>query len=158
MTQNYLQIMIESLEKKIEVLDKVSEVDDRQFSIASLQPMDMQAFDATMDEKGVLIDELNKLDEGFANTYEMVKDDVQANPGQYRDMVLRMQELIREAVDKGVSIEAKEKRNKSAMEASISVKRKEIRTKKMSATAAVRYYNAMSKINNVDPQLMDRKK
>jgi hypothetical protein len=150
--------MIESLEKKIDVLNRISEVDDRQFSVASLQPMDMQAFDATMDEKSALLDELNKLDEGFTTTYEMVKDEVQANPERYRDMVLEMQKLIREAVDKGVSIEAKEKRNKAAMESSISMKRKEMRTKKMSASAAIRYYNAVSKINNVDPQLMDRKK
>ena len=74
MTQNYLQIMIECLEKKITVLDQVSELDKRQLEVAMAQPMDLVAFDRTMDEKGVLIDELGKLDDGFTSTYELVRD------------------------------------------------------------------------------------
>ena len=158
MTQNYLQIMIECLEKKIAVLDQVSELDRRQLEVAMAQPMDLAAFDKTMDEKGVLIEELGKLDDGFTSTYELVRDEVSQNPDQYRDQIARLQELIREAMDKGVSIEAQENRNKAAMEAAIGMRRREIRQKKVSASAAIRYYNAVSKINNVDPQLMDKKK
>lgn len=158
MTQNYLQIMIECLEKKITVLDQVSELDKRQLEVAMAQPMDLVAFDKTMDEKGVLIDELGKLDDGFTSTYELVRDEVSREPDRYRDQIARLQELIREALDKGVSIEAQEKRNKAAMEAAIGMRRREIRQKKVSASAAARYYNAVSKINNVDPQLMDKKK
>lgn len=158
MTQNYLQIMMESLEKKLVVLDKISELNKRQLKVALAQPMDMEAYDQTMDEKGELIEELNKLDEGFADTYERVRDAVQADPGKYRDTVLQLQDLVREAVDKGVSIEAQEKRGKAAMEAAIGMKRREINVKRVSASAASRYYKAASRINNIDPQLMDRKK
>lgn len=136
MTQSYLQIMIECLEKKLEVLDKVSELDKKQLKIALAQPMDLEAFDQTMDEKGELIEELNKLDEGFSETYERVRDEVQAEPEKYRDVVKRLQDLVREAVDKGVSIEAQEKRNKAAMEAAIGMKRREINEKKVTASAA----------------------
>lgn len=69
-----------------------------------------------------------------------------------------MQELVRAAVDKSVSIEAQEKRNKASMEVALSSKRKEIKERRISASAATKYYSAVSKINNVDPQLMDRKK
>jgi len=158
MTEGYMQILVESLEKKLVVLDKVMELDKRQLKVAMATPMDMEAFDKTMDEKGVLIDELNALDDGFTTTYELVKDEVKANPDKYRETVLRLQELIRDAVDKGVAIEAQEKRNKSAMEAAISMKRKEINNRKVSAGAAIKYYKAVSQINSVDPQLMDRKK
>lgn len=158
MTENYLQIMIECLEKKVTVLEQVSELDKRQLEIAMAQPMDLTAFDKTMDEKGVLIDELGKLDDGFTSTYDLVREEVSQEPEKYREQIARLQELIREAMDKGVSVEAQEKRNKAAMEAAISMKRKEIRSKKVSASAAIRYYNAVSKINNVDPQLMDKKK
>lgn len=158
MTQNYLQIMVECLEKKNEVLDKVSELDKRQLEIALAHPMDMAAFDETMEEKGVLLDELGKLDEGFTSTYDIIRDEVQANPEKYRDMVEKLQKLVREAVDKGVSIEAQEKRNKAAMEAALKNKRREIREKRISTSAAIQYYKAVSKINSVDPQLMDRKK
>ena len=68
MTEDYLQIMIECLEKKIDVLDRVLELDKRQLAIALEQPFDMEKYDQSMDEKGVLIDELNKLDDGFTST------------------------------------------------------------------------------------------
>ena len=158
MTEGYLQIMIESLEKKIVVLDHIMELNVRQAELSSHQPMDMEAYDKTMDEKGKLIDEINKLDDGFTSTYELVKDVVQQEPGKYRDKVLKMQELIRVAVEKGVTIEAQEKRNRSALETVFRMKRTEIRQMKRSNTAALKYYKSMSKINEVDPQLMDKKK
>jgi hypothetical protein len=150
--------MIESLEKKLEVLDKIYEVNKRQFECSTMQPFDMVGYNKIMDEKGELIDEINRLDEGFTSTYELVRDEVQANPQLYRDKVLKMQELVRQAVDKGVSVEAQEKRNKSSMEAAISMKRKDLKQRKMSTQVALKYYKAFSRINTVDPQLMDKKK
>ena len=158
MTEDYLQIMIESLEKKIDVLDQVLELDKRQIAIALEQPFDMEKYDKSMDEKGALIDELDRLDDGFTSTYERVRDEVQANPKAYAEKVQRMQDLIRMAVDKGMAVEAQEQRGKQAMKSAIASKRKEIRSMKVSSEAATKYYKSMSKINNVDPQLMDRKK
>ena len=158
MTEGYLQIMIESLEKKIVVLDQIMELNTKQAEISAHQPMDMEAYDKTMDEKGILIGEINKLDDGFTSTYELVKDIVQQEPEKYRDKVLEMQELIRVAVEKGVTIEAQEKRNRSALETVFRMKRTEIKQMKRSNTAALKYYKSMSKINEVDPQLMDKKK
>lgn len=158
MTESYLQVLVESLEKKNEVLDKIMELDDRQALLSIDANMDMKAYDATMEEKGKLIEEINKLDDGFAATYERVKDEVQANPKKYRETVLRLQELIREAVAKGTSIEAKESRNRLALDKVFSSKRKEVKQLKVSSAAASKYYKSMSKINEVDPQLMDKKK
>ena len=158
MTEGYLQILIESLEKKNTVLDKVIELDKQQAEISAHQPMDMKAYDKTMDEKGELIDEINRLDDGFTATYELIKDEVQAEPDKYRKQVLVLQELIRKAVDKGVTIEAQEKRNRAALENVFRMKRQEIKQMKVSSSAAATYYKSMSRINTVDPQLMDRKK
>ena len=158
MTEGYLQIMIESLEKKVEVLDQIMELNIRQAEISAHQPMDMEAYDKTMEEKGKLIDEINKLDEGFSSTYALVKDEVQKSPEKYRSKVLEMQELIRVAVEKGVTIEAQEKRNRSALETVFRMKRTEIKQLKASNAVAQKYYKSMSKINYVDPQLMDKKK
>lgn len=158
MTEDYLQIMIESLEKKNDILDKVIELEKKQLALAMEEPADIKKYDASMDEKGRLIEELGRLDDGFTATYERVKDEVQANPDLYREQVLAMQELIRAAVDKGVTVEAQEQRNKQAMHNMLSTKRKEIRRVQVSSSAASKYYKAMSQINDVDPQLMDRKK
>lgn len=158
MTENYLQIMIESLEKKMEVLDRIYEINKRQLEASTKRPFDAEAYDAVMDEKGELIDELNRLDDGFTSTYELVREEVQSNPDKYREKVLQMQDLVREAVDRSVSIEAQEKRNKASMEVALSSKRKEIKERKVSADVATKYYSAVSRLNNVDPQLLDRKK
>lgn len=158
MTDDYLQIMIESLEKKIDILDKVIELDKRQLNISLAQPLDVEAYDASMEEKGELIDEIGKLDDGFTVMYERVKEPVAENPDLYREKVKKLQELIRIAVDKGVSIEAMEKRNKQSIQAALQQKRREIRQIKVSSSAATKYYQNMSKVNYIDPQLMDRKK
>lgn len=158
MTEGYLQILIESLEKKNEVLDKISVLNKEQAEISAHQPMDMETYDKTMDEKGELIDEINRLDDGFTSTYERIKDEVQKQPDKYRSQVQVLQELIRTAVEKGVAIEAQEKRNRAALETVFRMKRQEIRKMKVSSSAAATYYKSMSRINTVDPQLMDRKK
>ena len=158
MTESYLQVLVESLEKKNEVLDKLMELDDRQAMISLGPDMDVKAYDESMEEKGKLIDEINRLDEGFATTYEIIKDEVKADPSKYKDTVLYLQDLIREAIDKGTSIEAKESRNRLALDKFFKSKRSEVKQQRVSTAAATKYYKAMSKINNVDPQLMDRKK
>lgn len=158
MTEDYLQIMIESLEKKNEVLDQVIALDKRQLSIALAKPFDVERYDKSMDEKGDLIDALNKLDDGFTTTYELVREAVGANPKAYAEQVQKMQDLIRAATDKTVTIRAQEKRGKQAMQSAVSKKRKEIKSMKVSNAAAAKYYKSMSQINDVDPQLMDKKK
>lgn len=158
MTGGYLQILIESLEKKIEVLDKVMVLNKEQAELSSMQPMDMKAFDRTMEEKGVLIDEINRLDEGFSTTFEHVKEEVTNHKEEYAKQIAYLQDLIRQTVDKGVAIEAQEKRNKAALETVFRAKRQEIKQLKRSASSASTYYKAMSRINEVDPQLMDRRK
>lgn len=115
MTEDYLQIMVESLQKKNDVLDKITELEKRQLTLALKQPPDLEAYDALMDVKGNLIDELGRLDDGFTHTYELVKDEVQKNPHQYQEQVHAMQELIRAAIEKGVSIEAQEQDRKSVV-------------------------------------------
>ena len=158
MTEGYLQILIESLEKKIIVLDQIIDMDKRQAEISAHQPMDMEAYDEVVEEKDKLVDEINRLDDGFSSTYELIGDEVKNHPQQYREQVLKLQELIRAAVDRGVTIEAQEKRNRAALENVFHMKRQEIKKLKTSASAATRYYKSMSRINDIDPQLMDKKK
>lgn len=158
MTEDYLQIMIESLEKKIEILDKVIALDKKQLSIALAQPFDVESYDASMDEKDGLIDALNKLDDGFMNTYELVRDAVQSDPKAFGEKVRKMQDLIRAATEKTVTIRTQEQRGKQAMQSAVSKKRNEIRSVRVSNAAAAKYYKSMSRINDVDPQLMDKKK
>lgn len=156
MTRDYIQIMEDSLKKKLQVLDDIIAINGKQFEISSHQPLDFDAYDKTMEEKGNLIDELSKLDDGFTSTFERVKEEILGSKEQYAQEIAKLQDLIRAAVEKGVTIEAQEQRNKASMETGLKIKRNEIKQMKISTSAAMRYYKSMSKINDVDPQLMDQ--
>lgn len=157
MTEAYLQIMIESLEKKIKALDDIISIDNRQMTLASAKEIDMKAIDEAMDEKGACIDELNKLDDGFVSTFELVKEDLLSEKHKYAEQIRTMQALINEAVEKSVSVNVLEKRLKNAIDMVFARQRKEIKQIRVTNAAASSYYKAMSRINNVDPQLMDKK-
>lgn len=155
MTEDYLQILEECMKKKIEVLDRIIELDGKQFEISSHQPMDFEAYDQTMEEKGELIEEILRLDEGFTSTFERVKEELLSQKEKYAQEIHSLQELIQVAVDKSVTIETQEQRNKTSMEAGLKMKRNEIKQLKKSTSVALNYYKSMSRINDVDPQLMD---
>lgn len=63
--ENQLTILSESLDKKLEVLQKIREYNKRQEEIFSAEEVDMSLFDDAVEEKQRLIDEVVHLDEGF---------------------------------------------------------------------------------------------
>lgn len=158
MTENYLQILIESLEKKQEILNRVKILDEEQAEILLQETVDKEAFDKSMDEKQELIDRLNQLDEGFEKTYELVKEDVQKNKELYRTQLKQLKELVNLVVEQGVSIQAQEERLKQKMAAMFRKEYAGLHQRRMSARASSGYYKNMNMINTVDPQLMDRRK
>lgn len=158
MTENYLQILIECLEKKQIVLGEIRSLDEKQADMLMQETVDKVAFDESMDEKQVLIDRLNQLDEGFQKTYDLVKDEVQNNKESYLEQLRRLKELVNLVVEQGVSIQVQEERLKQRVSAVIRKEYAGLQQKRMSARATQGYYQNMRLINNVDPQLMDRRK
>lgn len=158
MTENYLQILLESLEKKQEVLDEIKSLNERQAGMLMEEVVDKEAFDRSMDEKQLLIDQLNRLDEGFEKTYELVKDEVQKNKEPYIPLLKQLKETVNLVVEQGVSVQAQEERLKQKLSAMFRKEYAGIHQKRMSAKISEGYYQNMRMINNVDPQLMDRRK
>ena len=68
--ENQLIILSESLDKKLEVLQKIQDYNKRQEEIFSAENVDMSLFDDAVEEKQRLIDEVVRLDEGFEIMYE----------------------------------------------------------------------------------------
>ena len=56
MTTNYLQIMIDSLEKKKDILVKIISLNETQDEILSREELNQDAFENNMHEKGECID------------------------------------------------------------------------------------------------------
>lgn len=156
-TENYLQIMSESLIIKKDILDRLIVLNDEQEKIASAEEFDDEAFRDNVDKKAELIDEMVKLDDGFNSLFERVKGQLETDREAYRDEIAAMQQLIRDITDRATSVEAKEARNRVLIQNKFLNMRKEVQNAKRSSQMANTYYKNMNKIN-YEPHFMDKKK
>ena len=157
-TQSYLAMMADSLDKKIEIMTKIQEENAEQRSILEKSgAVDMEAFDRTVDRKGELIDELDELNQGFDSLFTQVREEVDANRSRYKEEIASMQEKIRTITALSGSIQAEEARNKTLVEKYFSNARKDIKTGKKSAKAALDYYHSMARSTFTPPQFIDSK-
>lgn len=153
-----MQVLIESLQRKNEILEKIQEINEKQKNALSVNPILINDFDICTEEKGQLIEELEKLDNGFDKVYDRVRESLLENRETLKSEIKKMQHLIQDIMDKSVSIQAEEARNKKLMESGFGKERKKYKEAKISSKVALNYYSNMSKTNYVDPQFMDKKK
>lgn len=159
MNKQYVSVLVESLEKKIRVLDQIHQLCQRQAGVIASEPADFEEFDRCMDEKDKCIQELDKLDEGFEMLYDRVGQELKGNKSLYSEQIQRMQQAISEIMDKSTAIQALEERNKRAVEANFARERTEIGRGKRSLNVAMNYYRSMrGGADSTEPQYMDKKK
>ena len=156
MTTNYLQIMIDSLKKKKDILIKIVSLNEAQDEILSGEELNRDAFENNMHEKGECIDELEKLDEGFQSVFDRIKEELSNNKQLYSNEIESMKKLIKEVTELGARIEVQEARNKVKVEAMFRRERQEHKEAKRSASMAKSYYQNMSRVSD-EPQFMDAK-
>lgn len=155
---DYIQVLIDSLKKKIDLLDTISQINEEQRKLASFEKLDLELLQETVDRKSKCIDELNKLDEGFQLVYNRVKPELQGNAAAHKESIVLLKQLISEITDKSVAVQAEEERNRQAIAAHFATYKKEIRQFKASRSATTNYYKSMNKLQNVEPVFMDKKK
>ena len=158
MTEKYLQSLIDGLNQKITILDKLAEYTEEQQRIVGEVSIDWDAFDKTIDDKDELIQKLNVIDEGFRTVYDRVKKDVVSNKDKYKDYILILKQQVQLVTEKSTSLMALEQRTKAKVSSGLGTQRQQIRTNKESSKVASNYYNTMNRMNYIDPQLMDWKK
>ncbi|MDE5589517.1 MAG: hypothetical protein K2J60_10340, partial [Acetatifactor sp.] len=79
MTENYLKVLEESLERKLEIMAKIQECNLGQQEIFQAQDVNLDEYDKFVDQKGALIEELTALDGGFETLYRNVEQELQNN-------------------------------------------------------------------------------
>lgn len=158
MIENYLQILEESLYKKKDVLNRIQEANKRQEQILKADMVSDDEFDECIENKGRLIDELDRLDEGFENLYDHIKEQLSAGKDRYRSQIATLQKLIAEVTEMGVTIQVQESRNKALAEYHFSERKRELQKGRKSSRAALDYYRNMNQSQVVMPQFMDKKK
>lgn len=158
MQETYIDIMIQSLEKKIKVLEEIKKQNIVQKNVLEDDKAEADAFDATVERKSALINQIMQLDSGFDKLFERVRDELNANGEAYRDKIRTMQDLIRKITDLSMEVQAQEARNKDLMTRKFVMVRQRAKAVRTNTKAANQYYQNMMQLNVIDPQFMDNKK
>ncbi|MBR6147794.1 MAG: flagellar export chaperone FlgN [Lachnospiraceae bacterium] len=154
---NSLNVLSDSLDVKIEVLEKLLGLTNSQKRIFEDDSPDLEEFDTLFDEKDVLIDKLESLDEGFDELYKRVSDQLKENRMQFADQIRQLQDKISRITELSASIQAQEVRNKKMIEESFAKERQGIKQNRVSSKAAYDYYRNMSGMNLQSSGVWDSK-
>ena len=158
MIESYLDMMQESLRKKIAILKKIETENEIQKHILdSPEHVDTTLFDAAVERKAKLIDELTELNDGFQLLFDHIKEEIEQNRKKYKEEIQQMQEMIRQITVLSNTLQAEELRNKKMADAYFSEMRRQLKNGKRSAKAALDYYQSMNKSKIISPQYIDRK-
>lgn len=155
---NQILILTESLEKKLEVLKEIQQYNKQQEESFLAEKVDMSGFDEAVEEKGRLIERLNRLDEGFEIMYAKLSEQLQGNREKYAAEIRTLQQLITQVTDLSVVIQVQEKRNKQLIEQYFAKERASIGHHRKASKAAYDYYKRVNNVSYVEPQLYDGKK
>ncbi len=157
MINKYMDMLVECLEKKNQILDSLKVLNKKQTELIQDENFSLNEFDKCVDEKGILIDNILKLDSGFEGLYNKVGKTVAEDPSAYKTQLSKMQKLITEITEKSVSLQAEEERNKLLIETRFSREKKRIKSGRSQSRVAMDYYNNMNKLNHIDSQFWDKK-
>ena len=158
MMGNYLQILQDSLVKKLELLDEIEKKSLEQSDMIKEPNVDLALVDFNMDEKAKLIDDVLALDDGFESIYEKIREQLIANKEQFKPQINELQSLIEKVTEKSASIQAIEARNKTQMEVVFASQKREVQSRRNAMSVAKDYYQTMNKVKHVSPQFLDQKK
>ena len=158
MTENYLNILEESLKEKLQITAKIREYNSLKSDVFQSEKVDLAKFDEYVDEKSKLIEKLNTLDKGFETLYEKIAGELKENREKYGAQIKRLQELIARVTEDSMTIQAQEARNKKLVEEYFHRERVNIRQSRKNSKAAYDYYKNGNKLNSLSPQYMDSKK
>ena len=158
MNKLYLTILMESLQKKIRILDQIIMADQEQREALEDPNLDPDDFDRIVEKKADDIEQLEQLDAGFEEVFARVKEELDGNREQYKEQIHIMQDLIRKITDKSLLIQKQEAQNKELMEKKFTAVRSQAREVRKSQKIVNQYYKNMMKNNYNDPQFLDNKK
>lgn len=158
MPENYIQIMIQSLAKKEQILDEVLKLSKNQAVWLENPDLTPGEFEKNVSEKAEWIEKLEELDNGFEMLYQRVSEVLKSEKEKYAQEIRTMQDYIRRITDKSMEIQTVEARNKVKVEEKFSTIRHQVRQIRDSQKMVREYYRSMQKVNYIDPQFMDNKK
>ena len=155
---SYIEILKQSLTKKIELLDTIMALNVLQKDMLENPDLDPDELEENLNRKADLVEQLSKLDDGFSQIYDRVRADLIENRGVYSEDIAQMKRDINAIMDKSTAIQSQEKRNRVLMQQKFTSVKKQIKEVKKSRQAVNSYYRNMMKMGTPDSTFLDNKK
>lgn len=154
----YVQVLLDTLRKKCEVLQLLDLVTKKQSELLKVNPFDMDKFDETIEQKQLMIEELDQLDNGFETVYQKLAEEFKLNKIKYKTQIEEAKIMIQKITDYSVDLQAREMRNKEKLELVLKKKKEEIRMSRMGGNTISNYQKNMLKQHQSEQAyFLDRK-
>lgn len=154
----YIVILIDSLIKKNEIVDKIQDICDEQEKIVVSDDINIDKYNELMEQKGELIKQMDLLDDGFTALYARVSPQLRVSSTDYSEQILKMQQLIGDISQKITLIQAKELRIQTRIERLASLGQGKSGRHVSKQSVANRYYQTMKGSNVASSIFIDSKK
>lgn len=155
---SYIEILKQSLTKKIELLDTIMALNVLQKDMLENPDLDPDELEENLNRKADLVEQLSKLDDGFGQVYDRVRTELMENRAAYAEDIAQMKQDITAIMDKSTAIQSQEKRNQLLMQQKFTSVKKQIKEVKKSRQAVNSYYRNMMKMVTPDSTFLDDKK
>lgn len=155
---SYIEILKQSLTKKIELLDTIMALNVLQKDLLENPDLDPDELEENLNRKAELVEQLSKLDDGFGQIYDRVRTELMENRTAYAEDIAQMKRDITAIMDKSTAIQSQEKRNQVLMQQKFTSVKKQIKEVKKSRQAVNSYYRNMMKMGSADTTYLDDKK
>ena len=155
--ENSLDVLSESLDMKIKLLNEIEEYNMQQKKSFEDEVPNMDSFDEAIEKKAELIERLEKLDDGFETLYENLAQNLKVNKDKYADKIKSIQNKISIITELSVSVQASEARNKKIIEDYFAKQKSSIAQNRRGSRVAYDYYKNMSGTGLRSSQFMDSK-
>ena len=152
---SYIEILKQSLTKKIELLDTIMALNVLQKDMLENPDLDPDELEENLNRKADLVEQL---DDGFSQIYDRVRADLTENRGAYSEDIAQMKRDITAIMDKSTAIQSQEKRNQVLMQQKFTSVKKQIKEVKKSRQAVNSYYRNMMKMGTPGSTFLDDKK
>lgn len=157
MEQNYMSVLINTLEKKLDALQIIFSLTKEQEGISKQEEYPEEDMERILNAKEIQISRLNSLDEGFQSIFDRIRSEVKRNPDAYKTEVTKLQELIRECTELGNQIMVLEQRNRERFSILFSKVNSQYSVSKTKASVAQNYFRTMNNSKILDPYFVDKK-
>lgn len=154
----YINIIRDVLQKKSSLLKKLIDLTVSQDECISAAEFDFEKFDKIIEQKSVLIDEVNELDTGFEQLYNNFKQELSENREKYREEIILLQDLIGIITNESIKLQSMEEKNKTKVEMQLANGRQKIKKYQLSNKTVTSYYKNMNSQYNEQSYFLDKKK